>query len=71
MSRIIIKDDTGETYESSQFIAVILQEKGQVLGVSEIGKLTPEEQQAFLIQGVKLHGELAGFINPDQIEEES
>lgn len=66
MSRIIIEDDTGETYESGQFIAVILQEGSQVLGLSEIGQLTPEEQLAFLVQGVKLNGELANFLNPDQ-----
>lgn len=71
MSRIIIEDDTGETYESEQFIAVILQKDGQVLGLSEISQLGPEEQLAFLIQGVKLHGELADFLNPDQVKEET
>lgn len=69
MSKIIIHDDTGETYESGQFIAVLLHKEGQVLGVAEDGHLSQEESLAFLIQGAKLFGELAGSINPDDVTE--
>lgn len=68
MPRIVIDEGTGETYEGDQFIAVVAQEKGQVVGLSEIKGLDYEEQLAFLIQGQKLLGELANIINPVPIE---
>lgn len=66
MAKMVITDDDGTTYESGQFIAVLLQEEGQVLGMAEDGRLSQESRLGFLIQGQKLLGELAGSINPEE-----
>ena len=69
MAKMVITDDDGTINEFSQFLAVGLQEGGQVMGMAEDGDLSYEETLGFLIQGQRLLGELAGSISSQDGEE--